>query len=52
MVMIIVDYNLFKWIDVYVEVDFNWIIGGYIVFMFMGVKGNKLGGGVGFWYCF
>lgn len=48
MVTTIADYNLSKRTDVYAEIDFNRITGGYTVPTFMGVKGNKLGGSVGF----
>uniref|UniRef100_UPI003F49A1D4 porin n=1 Tax=Cupriavidus yeoncheonensis TaxID=1462994 RepID=UPI003F49A1D4 len=43
----VADYNLSKRTDVYAEVDFNRINGGYALPSFMGVKGSKVGGGIG-----
>ena len=47
MVTGVADYNLSKRTDVYAEVDFNRINGGYALPTFMGVKGSKVGGGIG-----
>ncbi|WP_247360125.1 porin [Ralstonia pseudosolanacearum] len=47
MVTGIADYTLSKRTDVYAEVDFNRISGGYTVPAFMGVTGSKVGAGIG-----
>ncbi|WP_029049375.1 porin [Cupriavidus sp. amp6] len=47
MVTGVADYNLSKRTDVYAEVDFNRISGAYALPAFMGVKGSKVGGGIG-----
>lgn len=47
MVSGVADYALSKRTDVYAEVDFNRINGGYTLPTFMGEKGSKVGGGIG-----
>nr|WP_315595266.1 porin [uncultured Cupriavidus sp.] len=47
MVTGVADYSFSKRTDVYAEVDFNRINGNYALPTFMGVKGSKVGGGIG-----
>lgn len=47
MVTGVADYGLSKRTDVYAEVDFNRITGDYALPSFMGVKGSKVGAGIG-----
>ena len=47
MVTGVADYNLSKRTDIYAEIDFNRINGAYALPTFMGVKGSKVGGGIG-----
>lgn len=43
----VAEYALSRRTSLYAEADFNRISGGYALPVFMGVRGNKFGGGVG-----